>query len=119
MGRQRWIFRKSSPGTLRKLESTAARSDRTKHYAIDAALCSSNNSSRGGCYPGYSRFFQLHTGGSSRPGDLTVFNDELYFGADGSTTGRALWKVNAAGAVTLVVDVNDFQGCGDPKFSSI
>ena len=54
---------------------------------------------------GVQQVFQLHTGGSSLPADLTVFNDELYFRATTPDTGGELWKVDAGGTVTLAADV--------------
>ncbi|MBW3596679.1 MAG: hypothetical protein KY475_05325, partial [Planctomycetes bacterium] len=47
----------------------------------------------------------IHPGGSSRPSELTVVGDALYFSADDGIHGRELWKSDAAGNVELVADI--------------
>ena len=39
------------------------------------------------------------------PAELTVFNNELYFAATTPANGREIWKLDATGTATLVVDV--------------
>ena len=51
--------------------------------------------------------------GASAPGDLTVFNNALYFSAFTAATGRELWKVDATGTCSPVADL-DPTGSSDP-----
>ena len=40
------------------------------------------------------------------PSHLTVFNNELYFGADDGTNGYELWKYDGVNAPSMVADIN-------------
>jgi len=55
---------------------------------------------------------------SSQPSDLTVFNGEVYFAAEGIDSGRELWKTDGTEAgTTLVADINPGEGTLRPHGS--
>ena len=44
--------------------------------------------------------------GGSNPYSLTVFNNELYFGADDGTNGIELWKYDGTNTPSMVADIS-------------
>ena len=48
----------------------------------------------------------INPSGSSYAGSLTVFNNELYFGATDGFNGGELWMYDGVNAPSMVADIN-------------